>query len=94
MAELLLVGDDVPAEHHAGLVTIQDFPLALVVAAYDSQTVGIRVRCNDKVSIELRTELHTEGHSLCILGVRADHRGEVTIDLHLLTHNVDILEAP
>ena len=94
LAELLLVGDDVPAEHHAGLVTIDDFPLTLCIAADDSQTVSIGVAGNNEVSIQACAQFHTQRHSLCILGIRRNHRREVTVDDHLLGNHVDVLEAP
>ena len=47
-----------------------------------------------QVGIELRTEFHTQSHSLGILGIRADDSREVTVDDHLLGHHMDVLEAP
>ena len=94
LAELLLVGNDIPREHHTGLVTVQNLPLALAVAADNSQTVSIRVRSDDEVGIQTGTELHTQGHSLGILWVRADNGWEITVDNHLLRNDMDVLEAP
>ncbi len=94
LAELLLVFDDVVAEHHGSLVAVDDHPLALVVTANDSQTVGIRVGSHHEVGIKLSTELHTESHSLSILRVWRNYGWEVAIDNHLLRHHVDVLESP
>ena len=94
LAELLLVFDDIVAEHHGSLVAVDDHPLALVVAANDSQTVGIRVGSHHEVGIKLSAELHTESHSLSILRVWRNYGWEVAIDNHLLRHHVDVLESP
>ena len=94
LAQLLLVLNDVVAEHHGCLVTIDDHPLALVVAANDSQTVSIWVGSYHEVSVQLSTELHTESHSLCILWVWRNDCWEVAIYNHLLRNYIDVLEAP
>ena len=94
LAQTLHVVDDIIAVHHAGLVTVDDDPFVLVVAADDGDTVGIGVAGDDEVCAEFGTQVHTHGHSLCILGVGADHGGEVTVDNHLFGHYVDVLKAP
>ena len=94
LAELLLVGDDVPAEHHAGLVAVEYLPLALGIAADDGQTVSIWVGGDDQISIKPCAELHAECHGFRILGVGADNGGEIAVDDHLLRDDVNILEAP
>ena len=94
LTQLLLVGDDVPREHHACLVAVEDLPFTLRIAAYDGQTVGIGVGGNHEVGIQARTEFHAKSHGLSILGVGADNGGEVTVDDHLLGHDMNVLEAP
>ena len=94
LTQLLLVLDDIVAEHHGCLVTVDDHPLALVIAANDSQAVSIRVSSYYEVSVQLGTELHTESHSLSILWVRRNHCREVAIYNHLLRNYIDVLEAP
>ena len=59
LAEFFLIGDDVPGKHHAGLVSIEDFPFALWVAADDSEAVCVGVRSNDEVGVQLCAEFHT-----------------------------------
>ena len=76
------------------LVTIDDHPLTLVVAANDGKTVSVWVGSYHEVSVQLGTKLHTEGHSLSILWVRRNHCWEVAIYNHLLRHYIDVLEAP
>ena len=94
LAEGYLVLNDVVAEHHAGLVSIDDGPFALVVAANDGKAVGIGVGCYDEVGIEFRAEFHAKGHGLSVLGIGADHGREVAVDDHLFGHDVNVLEAP
>ena len=81
-------------EHDVGLVTVNDDPFALVVAADDRNTVRIRVGSDNEVGAQFGTEFHTEGHSLRVLGVRRNDSREVTVDHHLLGHYVDVLESP
>ena len=94
LAELLLVRDDVPREHHGRLVAVQDHPLALVVAAHNGEAVGIRIAGDDEVGAHLVAQLHAHGHGLGVLGVGRDDGREVAVDDHLLGHDVDVLEAP
>ena len=94
LAEVLLVLDDVIAEHEGGLVAVENHPFALVVAADDGEAVGIGVGGYYQVSVELRSELHAEGHGLCVFRVGAYDGGEVSVHYHLLGHYVDVLESP
>ena len=93
-AEFLHVGDDVVGVHHASLVAVDDSPLTLVVAADDSNTVGIGVACYHKVGVQFGAEVHAHSHCLCVLGIRADDGGEVAVNHHLLGHYVYVLKAP
>ena len=86
--------DVVVSEHHAGLVSVDNRPFAILIAANDSQTVSIRVAGNHKVGIQFRSQVHSHRHRLCVLGIRAHHRREVAVNHHLLGHHVDILETP
>ena len=94
LAQTLHCLDVVVSEHHAGLVSVDNRPFAILIAADDSQTVSIGVAGNHKVGIQFRSQVHAHRHRLCVLGIRAQHRWEVAVNHHLLRHHVDILETP
>ena len=94
MTEFLLILYNIIGEHQSGLVTVEDAPLALRVAANDSQTVCIGVGSQHKVGVEFVAQLHAQRHGLRVFRVRRNHGWEIAVDDHLLLHHVDVLEAP
>ena len=94
LAQLLHIVDNVVAVHHTGLITIDDCPLALVIAANDGQTVCIWITCYYQVGIQSCTQVHTHCHRLGVLWVRTLYGWKITIYHHLLGHHMDILKAP
>ena len=86
--------DDVVQENETSLVTINKHPLALIVLAGHTDTVGIRVTCHHDVSVNLLGQRNGHGKGFGIFGIRRNHRREIAVLHHLFGHAVDILKSP
>ena len=78
----------------AGLVAIDEHPLALVVLAGDTYAVSVGVRSHHEVGINLLGKVECHGECLGVLRVGRDYGGEVAVLNHLLSHAVHIGETP
>ena len=94
LALRLAVHDDVVKEDHAGLVTIYQNPLALVVLAGHAHAVSVGVGCHHDVGIDALGQVQRHGECLAVFRVRAFYGGEVAVGNHLLGHSVHVVEAP
>ena len=86
--------DDVVQEDETSLVTIDKHPLALIVLAGHTDTVGIRVTCHHDVNVNLLSQRNGHGKGFGIFGIRRNHCREIAVLHHLFGHAVDILKSP
>ena len=81
------------AQQHAGLVAADRLELALLVADHDAHTVAVRVGAYDEVGLHLVGQRNSQIEALGVLRIGRHHRGEITVNDHLLRHAVQMLDA-
>ena len=94
LAHSLTICNDIPQENKTGLVTINQYPLAIAILTSHTYTVSIWVRSHQNIGIESLCITQAKCQSLCYLWVWTVNSWEVTIFNHLLLHTMNIVKAP
>ena len=85
--------NDVVQQENAHLVAGNGDILAVSVANHGTHAVRVGVGSDNQVAVDFLCQRHGQIEAFGILGVRADHSGEVPVNYHLFRHREDVLHT-
>ena len=85
--------DEVVQHQHAGLVPGDGHKGAVVAADHDAHPVAVRVGAQDEIRPHLVGQVNGQIEALGVLRIGGGHRGEITVQHHLLLDAVQMLHA-
>ena len=86
--------DDIIQEDQTSLVTIDKYPLTLIIFTSHTYTVSIGVAGHYDISIDLLRQSDSHRKCLSIFRIRRYHCREITILHHLLGYTIYIFKSP
>ena len=86
--------DDVVQEDQSSLVTVDEYPFALIILTSHTYAVSIRVSSHYDISVDLLRQFDSHRQCFSIFWVRRNNCWEVTAFYHLFFYAVYVFKAP